>query len=266
MAHELPDRYDELRREWIAEYASIWTIQKRRAERLNRRIRKRIRISAGARPNPYDDNVIHPLWARRGTTVEQWLERLIVLLCAVAAPIGWPLGHLLYEQLVKLIPARLRAYPIPALLWTATGIGMLTALLYTPDDLLNTAFVAPYLIAQIPATFATAGTYGILNGWLAVDGSATWWPLTPPPIPVEFNLSLEPDDLTAPAVFDTADPESADLTPAAQITQSTQSGRLVFAGLAACLIGSVFMLGAVLVGLKHAALDAITAPTVSQLR
>ena len=132
-------------------------------------------------------------------------------------------------------PTALRAYPIPALLWTAAGIGVLTALLYTPDDSLTTAFAAPYLIAQIPATFAAAGIYGILNGWLAVDGSTTWWPLTPPPIPVEFNLSLEPDDLTAPAVFETADPESAvDLTPATQISQSTQSARLVFAGLAAC--------------------------------
>jgi hypothetical protein len=267
MARELPDRYDELRREWIAEYAGIWTIQKRRAERLNRQIRKRIRMTAGARPNPYDDNVTHPLWARRGTTIEVWLEHLIVLLCAVAAPIGWPLGHLLYGQLIELIPDRLRAYPIPALLWTATGIGALTALLYTPDNSLTTAFAAPYLLAQIPATFAAAGIYGILNGWLAVDGSTTWWPLTPPPIPVEFNLSLEPDDLTAPAVFETGDPESAvDLTPATQITQSTQSARLVLIGLAACLIGSIFMLGAVLVGLKNAALDPITTPTTSQLR
>jgi hypothetical protein len=220
MDRELPDLFDELRREWIAEHAGIWTIQKRRAERLNRRIRKRIRITAGARPNPYDDNVTHPLWARAGGTVEVWLERMIVLMCALMAPIGWPLGYLLHGRLVELVPDRLRAYPIPALLWTAAGIGVLTALVYTPDDSLSTSFAAPYLIAQIPATFAAAGIYGILNGWLAVDGSATWWPLTPPPMPVEFTLSLEPDDLTAPAVFQTADPESAvDLTP---LTQSIQ--------------------------------------------
>lgn len=264
MVRELPDRYDELRREWIAEHAGIWTIQKRRAERLNRHIRKRIRMTAGARPNPHDDNVIHPLWARHGITAEVWLERLIVLLCAVLAPIGWLLGYRLYGQLVTLIPDRLRAYPIPALLWTATGIGILTALLYAPDQSLTTALVAPYLIAQVPAVFAIAGIYGILNGWLAIDGSATCWPLTPPPMPVEFNLALEPDDLTAPAVFQTAEPEAAvDLTPATQITQSTQPAKLVFIGLAACTIGSLWMLGTVIAGLKNVVKQSFTAPSAS---
>lgn len=265
MAHESPDRHDELRREWITEHAGVSTIQKRRAEQLNRQIRKRIRMTAEARPNPYNDNIIHPLWARNGTTIEALGERFITLLCALAAPIGWLLGHLLYNQLVTLIPDRLRGYPIPALLWTATSIGILTTLLYTPAESLTTALFAPYLIAQIPATFATAGISGILNGWLAVDGSASWWPLTPPPIPVEFNLTLKPDDLTTPAIFETADPESTvDLTPTTQISQSTQSTRLVFTGLAACLIGSVWMLSTVTVGVKHAALEHLSAsPRVS---
>lgn len=262
MAHELPDRYDELRREWIAEHAGISTIQKRRAERLNRQIRKRIRMTAGARPNPYDDSITHPLWAREGTTVEVHGERILVLVCALIAPIGWPLGRFLYEQIITLIPERLRAYPTPALLWTAGGIGTLTALLYTPDTSVTTALIAPYLIAQIPATFAAAGIYGILNGWLAIDGSASWWPLTPPPIPVDFNLALEPDDLTAPAVFESAEPLSAaDLAPVTQITQSTQSVRRVFIALAVCLIGSIWMVGAVAVGVKDAALDPLTAST-----
>jgi hypothetical protein len=266
MDHDLPDRFDELRREWIAEHAGIWTIQKRRAEQLNRHIRKRIRMTAGARPNPYDDNVTHPLWARTGTTVEVWLERLIVLVCAVLAPIGWPLGYLLYGRLVELIPQRLRAYPTAALVWTAAAIGVLTALLYTPDDSLSTTFCAPYLIAQIPAAFATAGVYGILNGWLAVDGSATWWPLTPPPLPLELHLSLEPDDLTAPSVFETADPESAaDLAPVSQISQSTQSTRLVYAGLLVCLIGTAWIIGATLMGVKNAVLQPLTTTTSSQL-
>ena len=43
------DRYDELRREWIAEHAGIFTMQIRRAELLNRRIRRRHREIAGAR-------------------------------------------------------------------------------------------------------------------------------------------------------------------------------------------------------------------------
>ena len=38
------DRYDELRREWIAEHSAIFTMQIRRAELLNRRIRRRHRF------------------------------------------------------------------------------------------------------------------------------------------------------------------------------------------------------------------------------
>ncbi len=267
MVREMPDRYDELRREWIAEYAGISNIQKRRAELLNRQIRKRIRRTAGARPNPYDDNPTHPLWAREGTTIEVVGERFIVLLCALAAPIGWPLGQLLYQQIVTLIPDRLRAYPVPALLWTAFGIGTVTALLYTPDNSLSTTLVAPYLTAQIPATFAAAGIYGVLNGWLAIDGSASWWPLTPPPLAVDFNLALEPDDLTAPAVFETADPESvADLSPATQISQSMQSTKNVLIALASCLIGSVWMVGAVAVGITSAAVQPLSAPAATTLR
>ena len=40
------DRYDELRREWIAEHSAIFTMQIRRAELLNRRIRRRHRFLA----------------------------------------------------------------------------------------------------------------------------------------------------------------------------------------------------------------------------
>lgn len=251
MEHNLPDRYDQLRREWIAEHAGIWTMQKRRAELLNRRIRKRIRMEAGAQPNPHDDNAIHPLWARRGGTVETVLERCVVLLCATIAPIGWPLGRLLYARLVVLVPTRLRTVPVVALLWSAAGIGVLTAWAYTPDASFTASVLAPYLIAQIPAAFFSAGAYGILNGWLAVDGSATWWPLTPPPLPVEFDFTLEPDDLTAPAVFDTAEPEAtANPVLSGQIGQSTESSRLVTVGLVACLTGSAWMTGATLMGLS----------------
>jgi hypothetical protein len=266
MSHELPDRYDELRREWIAEHAGVSTIQKRRAERLNRQIRKRIRSTAGAKPNPYDDNTAYPLWARGGATAELIGERLIVLLCAIAAPVGWPLGRVLYERIITLIPDRLRAYPIPAPLWTACGLGSLTALLYRPSHSLSTTFIAPYVIAQIPATFAVAGIYGILNGWLAIDSSASWWPLTPEALPVDFNLTLEPDDITPPGIFETADSYTyADLAPTNQISQSTQSAELVIVGAIACLIGSVWMLGAVILGLKTAVLEPLSTQTASQL-
>ncbi len=258
--HDLPDRYDALRREWIAEHAGVWPMQKRRAELLNRQIRKRVRMTAGARPNPHDDNVIHPLWARSGSTLDLWLERIVVVVSAVVAPIGWPLGLVIYRRLVELIPDRLRAYPIPALLWSAVATGVVPALLYSPDGSFKTAFIAPYLLAQVPAAFASAGIAGILNGWLAVDGSATWWPLTPPPVPVDFDFAMEADDVTAPSVFETADPTTdVDLSPATQIIQSGQPTRLVWAAVSACVLGSVWVFAAVLVGIKNTILDGLLA-------
>lgn len=261
MGHVMPDRYDELRREWISEHASIWNVQKRRAELLNRQIRKRIRMAAGARPSPYDDNVMHPLWARRGSTIEIVIERVVIGVCALLAPLGWLTGRLLYEYTVRFIPERLRAYPIPALLCTAVGIGTITALLYSPDGTLAGTVIAPYVLAQIPATFAAAGIYGILNGWLAVEGSASWWPLTPPPLPVELTLPLGPDDLTAPSVFETFEPaEVVDMTPTNQISQSQQPLHLVRIALTLCLIGVAWMSGAVAVGIRDAVFDIALAP------
>lgn len=244
----VPDRYDDLRREWIADHQGIFTMQKRRAEVLNRQIRRRARLLAGARPNPHDDNVVHPLLTRRPTTFEDGVELVIVGATALLAPLGWPLGYLLYRYLVTFIPERLRAFPIPALLWTAVAIGVLTAVIYSPGDSFTATVFAPYLIAQIPATFAVAGIYGILNGWIAIDGSTEWWPLTPPPVPVELELPLGPDDLTAPPIFMT---EDADHTapPPYQIGPADQPVGLVISGLLASAIGTAWMFGAVLASL-----------------
>lgn len=56
---------------------------------------------------------------------------------------------------------------------------------------------------------------GILNGWLAIDGSLDWWPLAPLPATIGMNISLAADDLTGPSVFVTAEAplSSYDLTP-----------------------------------------------------
>lgn len=183
MFREATDRYDELRREWIAEHAGIFTMQIRRAEVLNRRIRRRKRDLAGARPNPYDDNATHPLLTRAPNTVEAKIELLLVAAVALAAPLGWPLGRWLYARIESLIPQRLRSFPIVALLCSAIVLGFLTTLLYSSREShsLGSAVLAPWIMAQLPATFVTAGIYGILNGWLAIDGSLDWWPLTPCP-------------------------------------------------------------------------------------
>jgi hypothetical protein len=35
--------------------------------------------------------------------------------------------------------------------------------------------VVPWVLAQVPAVFLAAGIYGIVNGWLAVDGRDEKW-------------------------------------------------------------------------------------------
>src|SRR5699024_3030426 len=111
-----------------------------------------------------DDRPTHPLFARGIKTVDAQLETAIVFAAGLAAPIGWPLGRLLYQRIEALIPDRLRSYPIPALLWAGTGLGILTALLYMlrGEATFNSVILAPWIMAQIPATFLTAGIYGIL--------------------------------------------------------------------------------------------------------
>ncbi|MGA8332822.1 MAG: hypothetical protein WB777_26595 [Mycobacterium sp.] len=55
------DRFDEVRRAWIAEHQGCSTVQRRRAEQLGRRVRMRQRRRASAVPDPHDDTMLPPL-------------------------------------------------------------------------------------------------------------------------------------------------------------------------------------------------------------
>ena len=197
------DRFDEIRRKWIARHQHTFTFQKRRAEILARRIRDRATEKSGARVDPADDDVIHPLIVRPVRTVYAGLDLAIVVVAAVLAPIGWPVGKAIYRGVIQLIPGELRAYPIAAFMWSAVSVGLPLPLVYTPTDSLTGTVLAPWLIAQLPAALLAAGIYGILEGWLAVDGSRDWWPMRPPPEREEFDFGLEVDDLTMPGIFRT---------------------------------------------------------------
>ncbi|MCH9736845.1 MAG: hypothetical protein K0U78_20215 [Actinomycetia bacterium] len=254
------DRYDELRREWIAEHAGIFTVQIRRAELLNRRIRRRYRDLAGARPNPHDDHPSHPLLTRGAKTVEARIELTAVVALALLAPLGWAAGKFLYQRIETLIPQRLRSYPIPALLLAALILGAVTVLAYRPGDTLTSAIIAPWLMAQLPATALAAGVYGILNGWLAINGSTHWWPLAPPPPEVDMSVPLLADDLTAPSIFETIEhTESVDLTPlAGPVRPLPQSKTLVLAGVVLNAIGILWTCGAAGVGVKTVISESLT--------
>lgn len=252
-----PDRFDDVRREWIARHASVFPIQKRRAEILNRHIRDRHRKQAGARPSPYNDNVIKPLVLRPAQTVEGYIEAVVVSVAALLAPIGWLAGVALYQRIVGLIPQRLRSYPMLAVLWAGIGLGALTVGFYQHGTGLSSALLAPWLIAQIPAALLTAGIYGILNGWLAVDGATEWWPRSPQPVAADADYPMGPDDLTSPGIFFQDDLEVGEhLTPIAPDTARPQghSAMLIIAALVVSTLGIVWTIATVCLGVR----DAIT--------
>jgi hypothetical protein len=197
------DRFDEIRRRWIARHQHSFVFQKRRAELLARQIRDRAQIASGARVDPADDDVIHPLLLRPPTTPYAAVDTAIVATAALLAPIGWLAGRTLYKSVTTLIPGHLRSYPIAALMWAAVLTGAPLALLYHPGPTLTSTVLLPWVLAQVPATALAAGIYGILEGWLAVDGARDWWPMRPPPLAESVDFGLQPDDLTLPGIFAT---------------------------------------------------------------
>ena len=102
------DRFDEIRRKWIARNQHTFIFQKRRAEILARQIRDRATENSGARVDPADDDVIHPFLMRSHQTKYAAVDAIVVVSAAVLAPLGWPLGRLLYKLTVQLIPEGIR--------------------------------------------------------------------------------------------------------------------------------------------------------------
>ena len=65
--------------------------------------------------------------------------------------------------------------------------------------------VLPWLALQIAAVPFVAGVYGVLEGWLAVEGSEQWWPLTPVAEPLtaeDAAAILGAYDLTGPGLVE----------------------------------------------------------------
>ncbi len=200
------DRFDEIRRKWIARNQRTFIFQKRRAELLARQIRDRDTKRTGARVDTADDDVIHPWYVRPVKTPYAMLDWAIFMTGAVLAPIGWPVGKALSKAIVQLIPDELRSYPVAALLWSAALIGAPMPLIYEPGDSLSSAVLAPWLAAQIPAALLIAGLYGLAEGWLAVDGARDWWPMSPAEEAEEIDFGFtQPDDMTGPGIFPTGE-------------------------------------------------------------
>lgn len=204
-----PDRFDDVRREWIAFRQGDSLIQRRRAEQLGRIVRRRQRIHTVAVPDPHDDTVVPPIYLRQARSVASRLEVVAVLVLAALLPVGWPVGVLVKKSIVSLIPDTLRGFPIAALLWSGVGLGVLTLLVYQlvydPAGSFGQVAVLPWVAVQLAAIPFVAGVYGVLEGWLAVEGSDRWWPLTPvkQPLTAEDAVAiLGGYDITGPGVID----------------------------------------------------------------
>src|SRR5258705_1242734 len=199
------DRFDEMRRAWIAAHQGASPIQRGRAELLGRKLRARKRPIATAAPDPHDAPVTPPLWLRAANSPASQLELLGVLAAAVLAPLGWLAGWMLKQVVTQLIPGILRAYPVAALLWAGAALGSLIILLYDPAPTFGQTVFTPWLCAQLAAAFVAAGLYGVAEGWLALPESRQWWPLTPPQRPItaeDAATILRGYDITGPALLD----------------------------------------------------------------
>jgi len=201
------DRYDALRRAWIADHRSWSVIADRRQQRLDQTIRRRQRAVTGAVPNPHDDVCLPPIWLRPPKSPAARLEWLAVNVVAVLVPVGWPAGWALHRGVTRTIPTVLRAYPIPALLSAGTVLVLLVAACYDPDDSLVGQVLDAWIPLQIAAVPFVAGVYGVLDGWLAIPGSLSWWPLAPhrhPLTGMDAEEILGGYDLTGPGLIDAA--------------------------------------------------------------
>ena len=205
------DRYDDLRREWIARHQGWSRIQRRRAEQLGRVIRVRQRRQAAAVPDPHDDTVLGPILLRTSHSPASSAEWLLLVGLLVIAPVGWLGGYLLRCAVGRMIPAQLRGYPVAGLLWSGAAVGALSvagvAAVYRPDAGLAQLALMPWVCAQIAGIFVVAGVYGIAEGWLAVPASRMWLPRTPPrPVLTAEDAAavLGGWDMTAPGLLDVA--------------------------------------------------------------
>lgn len=112
------DKFDEVRRAWVARHQGWSLIQRRRAEQLGRRVRARQRSTVAALPDPHDDTSLPPLILRAAKSPTSQVELVVVAILAVCTPLGWLAGVAIKSVLVNLIPQTLRSFPIAALLWS----------------------------------------------------------------------------------------------------------------------------------------------------
>ena len=199
------DRFDEIRRAWIAAHHGSSTIQRRRAEALGRKIRARQRAVATAVPDPHDDTVIPPLWLRTVKSPASQLELLAVTVVALAIPLGMGRRspsqrrcHTSHSPTLARVSHR-GVVVVGCHAGTADCARLQPRIDIRPDGAQSMVVSAG---GRVPTV---AGVYGVAEGWLAVSGSCQWWPLTPPQRPLTASDAaaiLGGYDTTGPALLD----------------------------------------------------------------
>src|SRR4051794_3111513 len=122
------DRFDSVRRAWIARHQGWSTIQRRRAERLGRRIRARQRDHASAVPDPHADPSLPPVWLRPVRSPAAHVEVTLLWVVVALVPLGLAGGYAVKAAVTRLIPDTLRGYPVMALAASAMTLSALTVL------------------------------------------------------------------------------------------------------------------------------------------
>lgn len=176
--------------------------QRRRFEKLDIQIRRRIAAKVLAAPSRRDDLARDPLVARGTQTFFGAVEAFGFYCMLLFIPLGWLAGRGLYKLYSALVPGVYRSYPLVPMLWYAL-IGFLIPLFFDPGPGLIANVLVPYLLAQLPAMFLVAGIYGIAEGWLAVPGALQWAPRKLPELQmnaVDAAEILGAHDITAPAM------------------------------------------------------------------
>ena len=80
------DKFDEVRRAWVARHQGWSLIQRRRAEQLGRRVRARQRSTVAALPDPHDDTSLPPLILRAAKSPTSQVELVVWLVALMVAP------------------------------------------------------------------------------------------------------------------------------------------------------------------------------------
>lgn len=211
-----PDRYDELRRQWIHDHWWHLESQRRRFEKLDIQIRGRLAARVLAAPSRRDDLARDPLLARGNQTLISVVESGAFFIMLLFIPLGWLAGRGLYKLYSALVPGVYRAYPLVPMWWYSL-IGLLIPMFFHPGHGLIANVAVPYVIAQLPAMFLVAGVYGIAEGWLAVPGSLQWSPRKLPELQMNAVDAAEiigADDITAPPMVPPrSTPDLGTMTP-----------------------------------------------------